>query len=531
MKNITVISLLFITALSCGALNIEYNTKGLSIKEDLRNEHIFETEEHSKKKYKRIALKSDYMVSGMYPDTEYYEKVLYFAAPENKKPELSVNVYDVKNLKTSDLLPAKKITRGKDGIFSESREEPENRSHLVLDHAEVSFAGIFDGMNVYKLIIRPLRLDGERSYFAEKINIAINFNTPFRNGRGSDKVNEYDFFDKLLLNYDLAKNNRTYKNKEIIPSFLDRRTEWIKVAIDEEGIYRISGASLADKGIDISSALCSRIKVYSSAGQDIDNDPTAEPYHGAVEVAREVTDNNSNGYFDENDAVIFYAFGTNIRDRENFDYNYNKYSENSFYWIDLGIGSGEDGKEQASFFTSSEEFTDKNIFVRHEFYERRNSLYYEGYNFSWYNRLISPFSTVDIEIHLDSIDSSEPVNIKIKHSDTISNNSAKIKYSVNGIFDSETESSQTMFSHAFLPEFFQENALNNINMKNTTTDGLKYYNGYNIVYKGSVSGGTDDEYFYSKMEDNKKYRFNFSNASGRTLYDITDPYNVKKDIL
>ena len=530
-KDIVFLILIFIISLSAETLNVSYDQNGLKIHEDISSEVKFDRVGSEKRQYTKILLGENYIPAGQYPETRYYERTFYFAAPQNGEPSISFSVSDVTELYTRELVPAEKFIKGAEGITTPVIVEPDDRIESELSHAELIYAGRMNNMEIYKLIFRPLIFKGSNAFLAKRISISVDFEKPFENGplkfSGPDNAVERE-----VINLDIAKNNPVRYNKETVNTFLDRKTKWVKLKISEDGIYRVSGASLRNAGFDISAVMRQNIKVYSSAGQDIPNDPRNPVWHGAVEITREVTVTTSNGLFDDTDFIIFYANGTVTRDPENLSYYLNKYSDFSYYWIDLGISpSAESGKDFSDISIESVSFTDISLFKRQEFSDGRNSLYYEENFFEWYGSLISPQSSSRISFIANNIDSAFPVSVSVYNSLKISGNSASIRYSVNGNIEMSVLSSNTTFRYDFDSALFTSDSENYIELTNTGTTSNKYYNGYNLIYTGSVSAGSRDQYFYAETVPGNDYRLNLQGASGRYLFDITDPYNVKRSVL
>ncbi|MBU4486589.1 MAG: hypothetical protein KKD38_06635, partial [Candidatus Delongbacteria bacterium] len=473
--------LLFITVSAYSRTSkIVHDQSGVAIIENIQNDFRFQSENINGSILKKIILPEDYLLASRYPETEFYEKIFYFAVPDGSKAKLNYNVLNSVSLVTSELVPAQKFIKGGVGILSAVYEIPEKRLERNLPHAEISYAGYINRMNVYKLIFRPLTIDGGKAYLATNISIKIKFDIEFDNDK-AENIKPADLFEENIINLDYAKNNPVNKQKEIVQTFLDRQTEWVKIKIKDEGIYKISGASLKNLGLDISSAITERVKVYSSAGKDINNNPVDSlfpVYHGAQEISRRIVDGNGDGFFNDNDYIIFYAVQTTSRDSGKAVYYFDKYSENTFYWIDLGIGTLTAGKDIPQLASPLPGYVGEfAVFQRYEFSESRNSLYYDDF-FWWYNKIINPLQTLDISFNMKDIDNSFPVQIKVYHSIDIPVSLSKIKYSVNNFSASEAESYSANFEKEYSAEYFIENSKNILSMTNIVSGKYKYYNGF-----------------------------------------------------
>jgi hypothetical protein len=526
--------LFFFAVILAAATDIRPDRSGISIHENI-SDFSFEVLSIDGKDLKKCIFPKEYSKAGLYPETEYYERVFYFSAPEGSDPRLEISLNSSISLSNSELVPSQKFIKGKSGLISESYELPVKREDRESEHAEIVFFGQLNGMNLYRLLLRPMIVKNDQAVIGTDIGIKIRFGNDFDNPK-ADNPDPQDALEASIINFEYAKNNKVSKKKVTAPNFLDRQTEWVKLKIRDEGIYRITGASLVSSGLDITSALCSRIKVFSSAGKDIDNNPTLPVYHGAKEISRKVVDSNGNGLFEDSDYIVFYGMQTTQRDSGKTAHYFNRYSENTFYWIDLGLGALSDGKEIQDMTSTSTDYEEINVFQRHIFSERKNSLVYEGEFFKWYNAKIDPLQSISIDFNMKEIDAAYPVKLKVNHALDIGSNQSRIKYSINNYATSDTISSLTRFDLDLNNSFFTPNAVNSFSMTNMQVfdpkqDMAKYYNGYDVIYNGVVNAGSYDEYFYAQLDSTKTYRLNLENSSGRQLFDISDPYNVRYSVL
>ena len=478
-------------------------------------------------KYKRLVLPETYSPSIDFPSTETFERIYTFAVPDGSVPSLSYTVSGIRNFKTSELVPSKSFIPGPDGISVEAYIIPEERTDTEMEHAQIVRFGHYEGMELYRLILRPLVIKGNRAVFAGRTDVIIKFSKEF----GSEPADVSDIkggFLKSVVNAGYAKADPVRMKKTKEPCFLDTGTEWIKVKVKDDGIYRISGASLRSLGLDLSAVMCSRIKVFSSAGKDLDNSPAASPYHGAQEISRRIVDTNSDGYFNDNDYIIFYAASALTRDGSVQSYYYNKYSGHAYYWIDPGLDSPGDGKDmQPAALTGTEYSQELSVFTKHIFNETRNENYYEDdHFFLWYGKMIEPFSTHTVSFGLKDMVQTDSVLIRVKNSDEITN-SARIEHTINGESGSNVVSIDRIFEHKFEPSFFIPNGSNTLSMANTALTTPKYFNGYEVLYTAPVTASSADEYFYARSNAGVRTRMGLGNSAGRDLYNISDPYNVR----
>ncbi len=515
--------------LTFAAHTVKTESSGLTVNENL-SRIISENEIIGGRTYKRFIFPDEYSKGGRWPSTEYSEKVLYFAAPENSSPKLELSLRGIETFKAADLVPFPKFIKGENGIINEVYEIPAGREDRELAHTEIKHFGRNEGMNLYMLVIRPLVFKRGTAELARDIGIRVSFGRNFENGPVNGRKPE-NIFQAAVINYGYAVSNKIKSAKTTAPCFLDRQTSWLKLKIKDEGIYRITGAYMINSGIDISSVLCSRIKIYSGAGRDIDNNPEVSAIHGAVEISRKVTDVNGNGFFEDNDHIVFYAMQTTQRDTSSASHYFNEYSESTYYWIDPGIGSSTDGRDCSELSISSGSYAEVSTFIRHIFAEKRNTLLNAGDTFRWYNSEIGPLQQYEINFNMKDIDPAYPVKLKVQHAQDISSNLLRIKYTVNGDPSTDSTTYSQNFEKSYNASYFNPGSSNTLTMTNLETGKSKYFNGWDVVYYGPVEAGSSDEYFSAELTPGSGYRFNLAGSSGRTLFDITDPYNVKQSVL
>lgn len=528
-----VFTALTVFAIFCsGATSIISESSGIQINETIAG-FKFEFEKIDGKDIKKCVFPDDYLKAGHYPETEFFEKTFHFAVPEGSSPSLDYSLNGTQTFNRSELVTFESFKKGKNGMIISSYEIPEHREDRELKPAELNYFGRMNNMDIYRVIFRPLTVKKDLAVISTGINIKVKFGRSFENPKAENKKAK-DSFENSLINLDYALNNPVKFKKQTSECFLDRQTEWMKLKIKDEGIYKVTGSALRSEGADLSAVLCSRIKVYSGAGKDIENNPVDSLYpvfHGASEISRKVVDLNSNGYFEDGDQIIFYAAQTTQRGPAVSTHYCNMYSENTYYWIDLGIGSPADGRVMVELSSSPSVFTEKSVFQRHVFAEKRNSLLSADDTFRWYNFKVEPLQTQSVEFAMKDIDRAYPVKLKVNHAADISQNLSRIKYSINNNSLSDTTSYTISFDYDLKNEYFSAGSVNRFSMTNIETGYTKYYNGFDILYYGKVTGGLADEYFSAQLDSSLSYKLNFDNSSGQELFDITDPQNVRSSVL
>jgi hypothetical protein len=518
MKKLIFITLILtIFSVYSKVTNLSTNSTGLSLIFDISDEYQVKDLSIEGDKYKKFVFSDDFAEEGNLSETEYFS--------QNSKVDLNFSNVQISKFIKSGLIPARSPLKGPSGIITMEYKEPKSRNDLERSSVEIEYIGRIRDHNLYKLTLYPLIFNGNGASLISKVRVSINFNNSFTHIPTKTIVTS-DMLEEKILNFSYSKVNPFVKSKTTSSVFLDKQTEWLKLKIAEEGIYRVTGQMISDNGIDIGSTLTSKIKVYSSAGEDLSIDPSDSIYyHGANEIAREIVDVDGDGVFESNDYIEFYAQSNHSWKRGSvLEHYYNNYSEYSYYWIDLGIGDIKDGKVVEDLTSASTFDLEVSSFDRSYFYDNRDEVLYSHYKHYWFTKSIYPLQTVSYGFPMKNIDASQDIVLKILNA---SISYGLMKYKINNDDATDMDTVGINFNTTFPATIFTADQINTLSISNLTTAYNKYLYGFEIHYKGTVTADDENEYFVSQMDTNQTYKMNLSQASGRKLFDITDPYNVR----
>jgi len=146
-----------------------------------------------------------------------------------------------------------------------------------------------------------------------------------------------------LINFDVAKNwtmnpQTKLKSTTRFNSVL-ATGNWWTIPIENDGMYKITGATLSANGIPRNSV--STIKIYNNGGQEIPEDPAdVTDYGDLIENAILVVDNNNNGNFEDNDYIVFFGKGNKgwnyDTTTKTFSHYIHYYDETNTYFLTYG---------------------------------------------------------------------------------------------------------------------------------------------------------------------------------------------------
>ncbi len=119
-----------------------------------------------------------------------------------------------------------------------------------------------------------------------------------------------------------------------------------KISLQETGIYKLTYNDCKNLGMNMPVNI-NNIAIFGNGGQQLPENTSYAVFDDIQEIPVSVVDNNNNGYFDNDDYVIFYAVGLqkwtadNIHPLCQFSHSLNPYSLHAYYFITVDNGIGE----------------------------------------------------------------------------------------------------------------------------------------------------------------------------------------------
>lgn len=169
------------------------------------------------------------------------------------------------------------------------------------------------GMRFVDLTIHPVQfLPAARELqLATRLSITLQM----RNARVSGvearhTTEEKADLEATVLNYPAARAwglpgasrlSRTVQNYDFTTG------NWYQFPIEAEGVYRITGSTLSERGIDIAGVSIATIQLFNHGGDRLPLDITDPRPEGLSEIAIRVVDQDGDGTMDGNDEIYFYA--------------------------------------------------------------------------------------------------------------------------------------------------------------------------------------------------------------------------------
>ena len=117
---------------------------------------------------------------------------------------------------------------------------------------------------------------------------------------------------------------------------------WYKIAIRQEGVYKVDLSLLNSLGVPVSGLSAAAIRLYGNGGAMLDEDNATPRTDDLFENPIEVVD-GGDGLFNGTDYFLFYAPGPHrwVKDslNQSFRHRKNLYADTTFYYINIG-GNG-----------------------------------------------------------------------------------------------------------------------------------------------------------------------------------------------
>ena len=154
----------------------------------------------------------------------------------------------------------------------------------------------------------------------------------------------YKKVTSFQINYSEGGNaSRSSINKfsnasKVISNSVLNSGEWYRFYVDTTGVFKLSRSFLQQLGVNVNNVDPRTIKIFGNGGRMI-------PYSNAIAYPFDVMENaiqfigEEDGVFNNEDYILFYAQGPKEYQAES-NTNINCYSDNTFYYINVGSGTG-----------------------------------------------------------------------------------------------------------------------------------------------------------------------------------------------
>lgn len=194
--------------------------------------------------------------------------------------------------------------------------------------------------------------------------------------------------------------------------------QWYRLGIPEDGVYQLSGAFLAEQGIDISSVDPGQIGIFGYGGGMLPQALSEHRYSDLPEK-RILIRGGEDGQLQSGDQILFFAQGPDLQyyqvdENESYQLNYQKnlYADTAYYFLTLTKGSNSQRVEtRPSQILSNEPLT---IFDDHFIHE--NDIYNilePGSGREWYGENFYDGERLTLDVLPEGIVQNLPIFIQL----------------------------------------------------------------------------------------------------------------------
>jgi hypothetical protein len=348
--------------------------------------------------------------------------------------------------------------------------------------------------------------------------------------------NQYRRVNSFTINYTPAPLEAVSKNTMLRNSLL-ASGDWYKFKVTKTGAQLINRRFLNDLGINVGSLDPRLLKIYGQGGTSLPLINNKNQFYDPAEVAITVT-GEEDGSFDNEDQILFYGVATDteyVAENESF---INPYTDDSFYYINIGNGPGKRILPQVTpGGTPTVTYNEYQVSKHHELDQRNIGLIGR----IWYGERFTLEPEQSFEFEFNNIVASRPATVRIA-TGAISDVASSMSYTINDQALGST-------TYAGLVDDNQSIArrgsivYNNVSINgNTATVTLIYDNRGNPGAQGFLDyitinafeslTGIDAQFTFTVPEAATTAgigRYQLSNASGiKEVWEVTDRFNVTK---
>ncbi len=207
----------------------------------------------------------------------------------------------------------------------------------------------FRDMPVQSLLISAVQFNPETETLIlySKIRFRVNFigNTNIkRSFRMRGKLDR--LYSKMVLNFEQAKQWLVPRPTRLAKSAFLPHGTWYRIAVHEDGWYKITPSTLELAGIDTKNLSTSALQMFNNGGHELSVNVNATNYNPPFtqEIPFLLFDLNDNQLFDGNDYLLFYGKHVNgwfyNPTTKDFSYQMHTYATENYYWLTVSGNNG-----------------------------------------------------------------------------------------------------------------------------------------------------------------------------------------------
>ena len=401
--------------------------------------------------------------------------------------------------------------------FSRAKISLEETQFEPLQNAEMEGVDLPD-------IPQDIAVETEIQVDRKKAFLAYSF-VPLRKNPQTGIVEKLVSFE---VNYSVAKSAdvKNIVHEYAANSVLNTGT-WVKVSIQEDGIYKITSDELKDMGFDNPG----QVRLFGNADCMLSFRNQEESYDDLSEMA----------IVRAADHILFYAKGPKRwyldKNTDMFRQSQHYFSDYAFYFLTDGVGTGKSVAQENSLSSTQATVTS---FVDHQYHEQEDTNLIKSGRV-WYGEEFGLIDEMDFPFSFPNIITSSPVRLLTSVIARSTSNS-NFYMNVNGNQVGSVENITKIiidpdYSYAFggssLDEFYSSSSSFNINLRyaqpNSTAKGWLNYLSVNATRALKMDGAMMHFRDTVNVGPGKTAKFILSNATSDVqVWDVSDLLNAKR---
>ncbi len=348
-------------------------------------------------------------------------------------------------------------------------------------------------------------------------------------------LKDEEFYEGLIINYAISKDwLKKHQPKVSKKTNSMDAGPWYKIFIEDEGMYKISGVDLVNKGIALSTIDAKSLRLYNNGGTELPRDMKMTRPDSLIENAILVV-GEEDGKFDESDYILFYGRPVNfwkpLSENSSFYEHYiNHYTEQNIYWLTWGNGkTGARMKTKVSAAAAGLDVS-YNFWGRYFFEDEINNFLHSGLD--WFGRLMAGSQDQRYSMYLpNASNAANNVFLRLRALGVTSGTHRFNLFMNNQQFASFTFSGNQLFTYETsetLP--LAESGYNSLKIQynGDTPESQVYLDWLEISYRKQYLAENNFLWFSQQADGVQKYRITNFASNNIEVFDVTDWSDIKR---
>jgi len=334
-----------------------------------------------------------------------------------------------------------------------------------------------------------------------------------------------------------SRSTHTYAANSVL-----QNGQWYKIAIANDGIYKITYSFLKNLGINVSAINPQNIRIYGNGGgmlPELNSTPRPDDLtENAIYVSGE-----NDGVFNSIDYILFYGKGQvtwqyNDSTCPNFQHSVNLYADSAYYFITTDLGAGKRIQNQA---TSSLSPTNIVSSFDDYAYHEIDQVNFITSGKMWFGEYFENNPSATFSFSFPNIDNSATA--------TVNANIASQCYTSAATYNISSQSGSTTISLASVTpditvsdyatigsgcySFTPSNSQINVNITKQTSSAIAWLD-YIEVNARRLLTMTGDQMIFrdtKSVGSSNVAQYNLTSTAAIQVWDITDLSNIKQQVL